>query len=393
MIQKQSSPPAAALQLSDMEDVSETRQTSDMDSMEFYDYELPESSIAQTPLEPRDAARLLVPRSGELLHRLVRDLPELLLPGDLLVLNETKVFPARLRLFKPTGGSVEVLLLEPLQMLDAQAGGIDTGGRWSALVRRSRRVRPGTLLLDEDGEPVIQVGHRLGGQEEARREVVVLNEDRAMRAGTLALPPYIEKPLETPERYQTVYARVPGSVAAPTAGLHLTEELLGRCRDAGIEVAKVDLAVGIGTFQPVRVARASEHVVHEERYCVPEATWRACTSRREGRVRGRVVAVGTTVVRALESAAASGRLSARSRLTIRPPFQFRVVDLLLTNFHLPRSSLLMLICAFYGPGWKQLYQQALAEGYRFLSFGDAMLLECQGIRPPHGTRSSECATL
>ncbi len=371
------------LTASGLEDLSETRQMSDMDSMDFYDYELPESSIAQTPLEPRDSARLLVPRSGELLHRLVRDLPELLSPGDLLVLNETKVFPARLRLFKPTGGSVEVLLLEPLQALDAQAGEINIGGHWSALVRRSRRTSPGTVLVDEEGEPVIQVGNRLEGQQEARREVVVLDEDRAMRAGSLALPPYIEKPLETPERYQTVYARVPGSVAAPTAGLHLTEGLLDRCRDAGVEVAKVDLAVGIGTFQPVRVARASQHVVHEERYSVPEETWRACTSRREGRVQGRVVAVGTTVVRALESVGASGQLQGRSNLTIRPPFEFRVVDVLLTNFHLPRSSLLMLICAFYGPGWKQLYQQALGEGYRFLSFGDAMLLERQGNPKGH----------
>lgn len=346
----------------------------DQDSMDFYDYELPEGSIAQTPMEPRDAARLLVPSEGELLHKQVRDLPELLSSGDLLVLNETKVFPARLRLFKPTGASVEVLLLEPLQTPDVRVGELSPGGIWSALVRRSRRIRPGTLLLDEDGEPVVEVGQRLGGEQEARREVVVLDEKRAMRAGTLALPPYIDKPLESPDRYQTVYARTPGSVAAPTAGLHLTEELLSRCRGAGVEVAKVDLAVGIGTFQPVRVERASEHVVHEERYSVPEETWSACMKRRQGKL-GRVVAVGTTVVRALESAAASGQLSARSRLTIRPPFEFQVVDMLLTNFHLPRSSLLMLICAFYGPGWKELYQQAIADGYRFLSFGDAMLLE------------------
>jgi S-adenosylmethionine:tRNA ribosyltransferase-isomerase len=186
--------------------------------------------------------------------------------------------------------------------------------------------------------------------------------------GTVALPPYIHEPLADPERYQTVYADQPGSVAAPTAGLHLTDEVLGRCRERGVAVHGVDLAVGLATFRPLEGGRVEDHVMHTERYRVPMETMAAC------RQAERVVAIGTTTVRALETAAATGELEGESRLFIRPGFRFAVVDALMTNFHLPRSSLLVLLEAFCGPRWRSLYDQALRQGYRFLSFGDAMLV-------------------
>ena len=322
--------------------------------MDEYDYPLPAGQIAQKPVEPRDAARLLVSgRDGTVSHRHVRDLPELLHPGDLLVVNETRVLPARLGLRKHTGGEVEVLLVERLD---------DT--TWEALVRPGRRVPPGTVL-EADGVAAVEVGRELG---DGRREVTLVDPDVAERLGTVPLPPYIGEPLDDPERYQTVYARRPGSVAAPTAGLHLTEAVLARCREAGVSVATVDLTVGLDTFRPVTVADPADHVIHTERFEVPAATLEACRAAR------RVVAVGTTTVRALESAA-RGNASGRTDLFIRPGFSFSTVDVLLTNFHVPRSSLLLLVAAFAGPRWRTLYETALAEGYRFLSFGDAMLLE------------------
>jgi S-adenosylmethionine:tRNA ribosyltransferase-isomerase len=211
---------------------------------------------------------------------------------------------------------------------------------------------------------VVEVGERLA---DGSREVSSLVEDLSA-FGSVALPPYIHHPLEDPERYQTVYAQEPGSVAAPTAGLHLTEEVLAGCRDRGVKVATVDLAVGLGTFRPIKAARVEEHAMHSERYSVPPSTWEACQSA------GRVVAVGTTTLRALESAAASGALEGRTELFIRPGHHFRAVDVLLTNFHQPRSTLLVLLEAFAGPRWRELYAVALGEGYRFLSFGDAMIV-------------------
>ncbi len=186
--------------------------------------------------------------------------------------------------------------------------------------------------------------------------------------GALALPPYIHEPLADPERYQTVYAEQPGSVAAPTAGLHLTTSVLERCRAAGAQVCNLDLAVGLATFRPLTGARVEDHVMHTERYRVPAETMCAC------RQAGRVIAIGTTTVRALETAAATGRLEGESGLFIRPGFEFAVVDVLLTNFHLPRSTLLVLLEAFCGPRWRALYREALDRGYRFLSFGDAMIV-------------------
>src|SRR4051812_25177520 len=319
--------------------------------MSAYDYELPGSAIAQTPVEPRDAARLLVAtaESGTVAHRRVADLPKLLEDGDLLVVNETRVLPARLHLRKPTGGAVEVLLLEELD------------GHWEALVRPGRRVPPGTVLNGGPGL-VVEVGDHVG---EGRRRVRV--EGDIAQCGEVPLPPYINAALADPERYQTVYGTMPGSVAAPTAGLHLTDAVLDRCRTRGVGVAAVDLAVGLDTFRPVTAERPEDHQIHSERYRVPRETLDACRRAK------RVVAVGTTTVRALESAA-HGDLAGRTSLFIHGDYDFQVVDVLLTNFHLPRSSLLLLLAAFSGDRWRDLYDLALADGYRFLSFGDAMLV-------------------
>jgi S-adenosylmethionine:tRNA ribosyltransferase-isomerase len=330
-----------------------------------YGYDLPPERIAQTPAEPRSSARLLVDLAPGAApsHRRVSDLAELLDPRDVVVVNETLVLPARLLLHKVTGGAAEVLLLEPL------AGNAVGNGDWSALVRPGRRLPPGTILVAPDGEPVVEVGEALDDEgADGRRRVRVLAPDALERHGVVPLPPYIHEPLADAGRYQTVYARLPGSVAAPTAGLHLTEDILDR-----LDVHTVDLAVGIDTFRPIEVDRLADHRMHTERYRVPQATLDACAAARARG--GRVVAVGTTTVRALESAAARGELEGRTDLFITPGFPFRVVDVLLTNFHMPRSSLLVLLAAFVGDErWRALYDVALAERYRFLSFGDAMLV-------------------
>jgi len=330
-------------------------------AVEVPEYELPEEAIAQLPLEPRDSARLLdgTDPDGGLVHRYVKDLPELVGEGDVLVVNTSRVVPARLRLFKTTGGAAEVLLLEP-EGRDRRV--------WTALVRPGRRLPPGTVLSAAQGLPgVVEVGERLA---EGQRRVRFLADPVEVLAncGTVALPPYIHAPLEDPCRYQTVYADRPGSVAAPTAGLHMTEDVLARCRAQGVQVHAVDLAVGIATFKPVAVDRAEDHVMHQERYQVPADTWEACRAAR------RVVAVGTTTVRALETAASTGELEGFSDLFIRGDFPFAVVDVLLTNFHLPRSTLLLLLESFCGDRWRRMYETALGAGYRFLSFGDAMIV-------------------
>jgi S-adenosylmethionine:tRNA ribosyltransferase-isomerase len=342
-----------------------------MDLAEF-DYELPRGAIAQRPAEPRDRARLMVDAGpGEPVeHRTVAELADLVRPGDVLVVNTTRVLPARLRARKPTGGEVEVLLVERLP-----------SGSWDALVRPSRRVEPGTVLpVGPDLE--VRVGGP--GSGDGTREVDLQVAGGADELGVLGrygivpLPPYITTPLDDPERYQTVYADRPGSVAAPTAGLHLTGAVLDGCRAAGARVVPVDLAVGVGTFRPMAGPKVEDHHMHAERYAVPAETLAAC---RAARAAGsRVIAVGTTTVRALESAALSGQLEARTELFIRRPWRWRVVDVLVTNFHLPRSSLLVLVDALIGPRWRYLYSEALAAGYRFLSFGDAMVT----ARRPHG---------
>jgi S-adenosylmethionine:tRNA ribosyltransferase-isomerase len=330
------------------------------------DYPLPPERIAQHPMEPRDAARLLVDRGAGAPpdHRTVADLPDLLEPGDLLVLNDTRVIPARLRLRKPSGGAVEVLLLERRPE-----------GDWEALVRPSRRVAVGARLRPEaelTGDVEVEVGEVLG--DDGRRRVAVhggTDDDLAVldRAGEVPLPPYIHEPLAEVDRYQTVYARRPASVAAPTAGLHLTHAVLEACRARGVEVATVELVVGLGTFRPITAERVEDHPMHAERYRVPPETAAAVEAHP-----GRVVAVGTTVVRTLESWAATGELEGATSLFIRGDHPWAVVDRLLTNFHVPRSSLIALVDAFIGSRWRDLYATAVAQDYRFLSFGDAMLL-------------------
>jgi S-adenosylmethionine:tRNA ribosyltransferase-isomerase len=223
-------------------------------------------------------------------------------------------------------------------------------------------------VLFRGATPVARVGERLPG---GNREVEALVSDLS-EYGSVALPPYIHQPLADPERYQTVYARQPGSVAAPTAGLHLTPRAIEACRERGVEVVYLDLAVGLGTFRPIKAGHVQGHSMHGERYCVPEATWGSCLAAKAAG--HRVVAVGTTTVRALESVAATGRLDDRTELFIQPGHPFSVVDVLMTNFHQPRSTLLVLLEAFAGPRWRELYALALSEGYRFLSFGDAMIV-------------------
>jgi S-adenosylmethionine:tRNA ribosyltransferase-isomerase len=307
------------------------------------DYELPPELIAQAPLERRDSSRLLVHdrASGETRHRRFDELAEELPEGTLVVVNDTRVLPARLRLERPGGGEAEVLLLERL----------GANGTWEALARPSRKLKPGQLLGP------VELLEPLGeGRWKLRLE--------GAPAGEAPLPPYIHEPLADPERYQTVYAAEEGSAAAPTAGLHFTPELLER-----LDVERVTLHVGLDTFRPLAVDVVEDHPLHSERYAVSEAAW--------GRIRAaeRVLAVGTTTVRVLESLARGAPLSGRTDLFVTPGFEFRRVDALLTNFHLPRSTLLALVMAFAGvEETRQLYRVAIEERYRFYSFGDAMLL-------------------
>ena len=366
----------------EVRETGETGQTGSV-PMDAYDYGLPEDAIAQAPVEPRSAARLLVSGrvsgSGRTDHATMADLPTLLRAGDVVVVNDTRVLAARLQLVKVTGGEAEVLLLEPID---------GSGSRWEALVRPGRRLPPGTRLYEPTpvsaaggGEsphrgPVVEIGEPVAGHDDGRRSVDLIDPTVIERSGIMPLPPYIHRRLDDPERYQTVYAAEldPGerSTAAPTAGLHFTPELLRACREAGAEVVTVDLAIGLDTFRPITAPTPADHVIHSERYRVPAATLDACAAA------DRVVAVGTTVVRALESAASTGRLSGRTDLFIYGDHTFRMVDLLVTNFHLPRSSLLLLVEAFCGEEWRRLYATALDEGYRFLSFGDAMVVARAG---------------
>jgi S-adenosylmethionine:tRNA ribosyltransferase-isomerase len=332
------------------------------------DYDLPPTAIAQAPAEPRDTARLLVDRGPgrSPADATVAQLCDHLRPGDVVVVNDTRVLRARVPVERPGGGLGEVMLLEPA-----------SDGWWQALCRPSRRLQPGAVVRSVAGELSVEMGGSLEG---GRRLVRPIHRgtlvDALEQAGTLPLPPYITAQLDDPERYQTVYAGRPGSAAAPTAGLHLTPALLSRMEALGVTLARVELVVGVDTFRPITAAVVEQHDIHSERYRVPPATIDAVGAARE---RGdRVVAVGTTSVRALESLAATGLAEGRTDLFITPGFRFRTVDVLMTNFHMPRSSLLAMIEAFAGPHWRDLYSTALERGYRFLSFGDAMLLERAG---------------
>jgi S-adenosylmethionine:tRNA ribosyltransferase-isomerase len=326
-------------------------------TLDDIDYELSPSQIAQTPLAARDQARLLVDRGTHVEHRHVADLPDLLEPGDLLVVNNTRVLPARLPLRRDTGGAVEVLLLEARD-----------DGTWEALVRPSKKLAPGSVVTAEGLS--VEIGEDLG---EGRRVVRPDAGGRSLlevlhEVGLPPLPPYIDEQIADPERYQTVFADRPVSAAAPTAGLHLTDAVFSRLAEKGIEMATVELAVGLDTFRPVQVDNLDDHVMHSEWYSVPTETQEKIAAAQ------RVVAVGTTSVRALETWGTTGAAEGRSRIFIRRPYDWSVVNVLMTNFHLPRSTLLCLVDAFVGPRWRDLYAEALAENYRFLSFGDAMLL-------------------
>ena len=331
-------------------------------------YDLPEERIAQTPVEPRDHSRLMVLHrdTGAIEHRHFYDIIDYLNPGDCLVINETKVIPARLYGERPTGGAVEVLLLKQLGPK-----------RWETLVRPGKKLKPGAQVRFGDGRLTCRVLETtdVGGR------VVEFECEGSFEAaldalGEMPLPPYIHEKLQNRDRYQTVYAKQDGSAAAPTAGLHFTPELLQRIRDKGVDVVPVLLHVGLGTFRPVKVENIEEHEMHSEYFEVtPEAAERVNAARARG---GRVIAVGTTSVRTLESAAKDGALQAArgdTSIFIKPGYRFQLVDALITNFHLPGSTLIMLVSALYDrEKILAAYDTAVAEQYRFFSFGDAMLI-------------------
>ncbi|HET6610348.1 MAG TPA: tRNA preQ1(34) S-adenosylmethionine ribosyltransferase-isomerase QueA [Kofleriaceae bacterium] len=357
-----------------------------MDHLTDYAFDLPPSQIAQAPADRRDQARLLVVDGEDLREARFADVPALLPPGALVILNDAKVIPARLWAQKPTGGQVELLAIEPA---NADSAASATDHTWRCMARSSKPLRAGTeLLLTHRGtpaaEPRIAVQVVSGRDPAAGTVVIAFPEDPGAimdRFGELALPPYIHRDGRQNDadrdRYQTVYARVPGAIAAPTAGLHFTGALLDEITARGHDLARLTLHVGPGTFAPIRTESIADHVMHEERFDIPEATATAiAAAHREGRP---IVAVGTTCVRALESAAtAPGQVSpgpGQTRLFIRPGYPFQIVSHLITNFHLPQSTLLMLVSAFSGhPRIMAAYRHAVATGFRFFSYGDAMLL-------------------
>ncbi|WP_028052518.1 tRNA preQ1(34) S-adenosylmethionine ribosyltransferase-isomerase QueA [Carboxydothermus ferrireducens] len=332
-----------------------------------FDYYLPEELIAQTPLEKRDESRLLVLKrqTGEITHDVFKNLKRYLVPGDLLVVNKTRVIPARLFGVREQGGEVEILLLKRMNFRE-----------WEVLVKPGRRARVGTRLIFAPGV--------LEGEIVAQTEVGRIIkfsfqgvfEEILNQLGQTPLPPYIKEKLKDPERYQTIYAKEPGSAAAPTAGLHFTRELISELKDYGVEFAEVLLHVGLGTFKPVKTENILEHKMHEEYYEIEnEAAEKVNKAKREGR---RVIAVGTTVVRVLESVADKGQVAPAKGYTdlfIYPGFNFQIIDGLITNFHLPKSTLLMLVSAFAGrEKVLNAYEIAVRLRYRFFSFGDAMLI-------------------
>ncbi len=343
--------------------------------MSEYDYVLPDDRIARYPASRRDESRLLVldRDTGDVTLGAFTDLVDLLRPGDLLVVNESKVVPARLLGSKPTGARAEILLLAP-----ASRDWSDAGELGEALVRPGGKLNPRrTVVISE--ELSVEIVDSVPGGARLVRLITALDPlDALDRYGHVPLPPYIDRPDEALDRarYQTVYARTPGSVAAPTAGLHFTSELLDRIEARGVERVSVTLHVGPGTFRPVDGDDPEAHHMHSEWYHVPAATARAvATTRARG---GRVWAVGTTVVRTLESAARGGTIEAgvgSTDLFIRPPYRFQIVDALVTNFHLPRSTLLMLVAAFGGySAVMEAYRTAVDAGCRFYSYGDAMVI-------------------
>jgi S-adenosylmethionine:tRNA ribosyltransferase-isomerase len=331
--------------------------------VESFKYQLPESAVAQEAIEPRHDSRLL--DTGDMSDHRFLDLPSLLRPGDLVVVNETRVRAARLSGHRTdTGGGIELLVLE------ARPDGL-----WKALARPSRRLRPG-LEIEMEGIVASLV--------EGPQDGLVVVDLRAAdveaaiaAAGRIPLPPYFHGTLDDPDRYQTMFARNTGSAAAPTAGLHFTPEVTAGLRQREIEIASIDLHVGIDTFRPITADEIEHHVMHSEWCSISETTAAAIAGARARR--GRVVAVGTTVVRTLETFATDDRTvvpgNGDTDLFLRPEHEFRVVDALVTNFHVPGSTLVVLVAAFMGERWRKAYETALDRGYRFLSFGDAMYAE------------------
>lgn len=351
----------------------------DLNDISAYDYELPQELIADRPLPERDASRLLVldRRTGTLNHRMFREFPTLVRPHDLLVLNETKVIPARLVGRRTqTGGRWEGLFL-----------GVTPTGDWRLIGQTRGKLQPGESITLEPARTAsdpdrLQLTLRERTDDGEWSASIDRDADHLTlldRFGTVPLPPYIERSTPTAEdreRYQTIYARTPGAVAAPTAGLHFTPAILDQCRQRGARIAAVTLHVGMGTFRPVTAARLSDHTMHEEWCELTRQTVEAIAEARQAG--GRVIAVGTTTVRTLESAAAGRTLApfcGQTKLFIRPPYEFRVVDALVTNFHLPRSTLLVLLSAFAGrDAILAAYRSAVAARYRFFSYGDAMFV-------------------
>ena len=333
-----------------------------------YFYDLPEELIAQTPAEPRDSSRLLVydRKTGKSEDRVFCDIKEYLRPGDVLVINNTKVLPARMYAYTKNGGRVEVLLLKRQNYTD-----------WEVLVRPGKKAKEGTELVVSEELSLTVRSRTPTGERVVEFHFDGVFEDILSRVGSMPLPPYIHEKLKDKDRYQTVYCKTDGSAAAPTAGLHFTKELLAEIKAMGVQVAEVLLHVGLGTFRPVKEEDLTHHVMHSEYYCVnEEAAGIVNAAKREGR---RVIAVGTTSVRTLETVAdEKGMLrpcSGDTSIFIYPPYKFKCVDALITNFHLPESTLIMLVSAFMGrEQCLALYREAVEKKYRFFSFGDAMLI-------------------
>ena len=335
-----------------------------------FDYFLPEEQIAQVPADPRDSSRMMVlsPQTQSIEHRHFYQLDEYLMDGDVLIFNDTRVIPARLiGVRQSTGGKAEVFLLRQLER-----------DRWEVLVKPGKKMRVGSVTT---------FGHELScevlaytdfGGRIVKFSYEGIFEEILDRLGTMPLPPYIHETLEDPERYQTIYSREKGSAAAPTAGLHFTESLMDRLRKKGVHLGFVTLHVGLGTFRPVQVDEIEDHVMHSEFYSIPTETADLIRmAKQEGR---RVVAVGTTSIRTLESAAVDHGMIEEKRgqtnIFIYPGYQFKIVDAVITNFHLPKSTLIMLVSAFAGREFTlQAYRTAVEENYRFFSFGDAMLIQ------------------
>ena len=334
-----------------------------------FDYELPEELIAQTPVEPRDASRLMVlnPVEKTIAHRHFFELQDFLVPGDTLIFNDTRVIPARLIGRKePTGARVEVLLLRRVE-----------GDTWETLVKPGKKALRGTTIRFSDELSCEVTGHTDFGGRLVTFHYQGIFEEILDRLGETPLPPYIHEKLEDRERYQTVYSRESGSAAAPTAGLHFTPELLKNIEKAGVKLGFLTLHVGLGTFRPVKTEHIEEHVMHSEYYSISEET--AKLIRETKAARKRVIAVGTTSIRTLESAAVGineiyGK-SGETSIFIFPGYEFKIVDAVVTNFHLPKSTLIMLISAFAGREFTlEAYREAVKEKYRFFSFGDAMFI-------------------